>query len=300
MQRSRVAAALLALLAVISISVAAATLDRTADGSGGLGAGDTGGTGAGDGRFSIDVSPDGVTPIVSAPGWIVEWLVRLLFLLVVLSALYAGYLLLREHGPRTAAVVAAVGGMFGLLLYWLLGVGGDDAGRNRTGGSNETSLVPGGGVPGGGESSLPAADPPTALAAIFVLALLGAGVVLVRATGDDEFAPEPETVSGDDGDVSAVGRVAGETADRIARGAVADNEIYRAWREMTDHLDVTNPATSTPSEFAAAAVDAGMDPADVTVLTTLFEEVRYGDASVTTDREERAVEALRNIEEGYA
>ncbi|MFD1597698.1 DUF4129 domain-containing protein [Halobellus rarus] len=76
--------------------------------------------------------------------------------------------------------------------------------------------------------------------------------------------------------------------------------MYRAWVEMTAHLDLDRPQSSTPGEFAAAAVDAGMDPDDVDELTRLFEAVRYGDERVTDARADRAVAALRRIESAYA
>jgi len=78
-----------------------------------------------------------------------------------------------------------------------------------------------------------------------------------------------------------------------------ENEVYRAWREMTGHLDVENPESSTPAEFAAAAESVGMDDAHVAELTDLFREVRYGGAAATDDREQRAIDALRAIESTY-
>jgi hypothetical protein len=66
---------------------------------------------------------------------------------------------------------------------------------------------------------------------------------------------------------------------------------------MTRHLDVPNPESSTPAEFAAVAVEAGIDREDVEELTALFEAVRYGGESPTEDRERRALEALRSVEE---
>ncbi|NHN47773.1 DUF4129 domain-containing protein [Halostella sp. JP-L12] len=99
---------------------------------------------------------------------------------------------------------------------------------------------------------------------------------------------------------SAIGRAAGRAADRIEESVDVENEVYRAWREMTGHLDVDRPESSTPGEFADAAVDAGMSADDVEELTGLFEEVRYGGMDPTDDREERAVDALRRIETTYA
>jgi hypothetical protein len=121
---------------------------------------------------------------------------------------------------------------------------------------------------------------------------IGAVVGAVRASpGDDD-----EEGTTDEETVAAVGRVAGRAADRIETGVDVENEVYRAWRSMTDHLDVDRPDSATPAEFAAAATDAGFDPADVNELTELFETVRYGGEAATAERERRAVAALRRIE----
>ncbi|MBV0923852.1 DUF4129 domain-containing protein [Halomicroarcula limicola] len=136
----------------------------------------------------------------------------------------------------------------------------------------------------------------------FALVVL-AGVVLFRATDAETWAAtDGDTETGDGAateDPTALGEAAGRAADRIADDAPLDNVVYRAWREMTDALDVPDPETSTPGEFQAAAVDAGMDSEDVAVLTDLFETVRYGDQPATEERERRAERALRNVERTY-
>lgn len=68
---------------------------------------------------------------------------------------------------------------------------------------------------------------------------------------------------------------------------------------MASRLPAANDRSKTPREFADAAIDAGLDPDDVEDLTDLFRTVRYGDAGATADREARAVETLRRIEERY-
>nr|WP_197407776.1 DUF4129 domain-containing protein [Halobacterium noricense] len=145
-------------------------------------------------------------------------------------------------------------------------------------------------------------SPPTVLLGLLAVAVLF-GIVAFRATGDDEPderdpVPEPAPETDDDA-LGAIGTVAGEAADRIAENADVENETYRAWREMTEYLDVANPEASTPAEFAAAARDAGMDREHVDELTDLFRAVRYGGAEATDDREQRAVDALRAIESSY-
>lgn len=134
-----------------------------------------------------------------------------------------------------------------------------------------------------------------ALGVVLVLALV---VLRSRSRSAAAAEAEVEDVPGDIGDT------AGETADRIAAGddtgaGQLDNEVYRAWAEMAGHLDIDDPETTTPREFARAAVDSGMDPEDVSALTGLFEAVRYGEQSPTADVEERAVDVLRRIERRY-
>jgi hypothetical protein len=138
---------------------------------------------------------------------------------------------------------------------------------------------------------------------LLLLAILVLPVVAVfgiRRRGEADEAPDQASQAAPDEPLSGVARVAGEAADRIEGSAGdVDNEVFRAWKRMTDHVDVPDPKTSTPAEFARAARDAGMDEEDVTLLTDLFRAVRYGGEAPTADREERAIEALRKIEAAY-
>nr|WP_303646993.1 DUF4129 domain-containing protein [Haloarchaeobius salinus] len=133
-----------------------------------------------------------------------------------------------------------------------------------------------------------------------------AGVWVVRSGDDDEESelvtaadPDEETDPPDSPDVGAVAAAAGRAADRIEERPGTENEIYRAWVEMTRHLPVDHPDTSTPREFEAVAVEAGFDADAVGELTDLFESVRYGQESATAEREDRAVEALRRLEDQF-
>lgn len=133
------------------------------------------------------------------------------------------------------------------------------------------------------------------------LLLVGAALVTtVRQRNESmEAAREaPEATSSHD--LDGVARVAGEAADRIEDSDVdTENAVFEAWRDMTSHLDVPDWRTTTPAEFRAAALDAGMSADDVATLTDLFRAVRYGGAEPTEEREERAIRALRSIEETY-
>lgn len=142
---------------------------------------------------------------------------------------------------------------------------------------------------------------PVLIAAVFGLALVAVAAVLFRASGDQTVTAfdEDEEAETEQADVADLAAAAGEAADRLEKhDADVDNEVYRAWWEMTSLLNVPDPETSTPGEFAGAAVEAGMDEAEVGQLTTLFEEVRYGRRDPEA-REERAIEIFREIESKY-
>jgi hypothetical protein len=311
-QRDLLGPLAIALLCVVAIAVASATLtdpvttagfDRDVGDGGDVGDGDqwnplTLNTSDGD-----EASDDGGSGPMGIATFCFPLLSTLrvkllaLLLLVVLS-----YELYRKMG--TIGVAAGVAAVLppGLLVYTFL----TDCGRPEASGggwsfmqgnvSNQTG-VGGAGGSGGGAAAV---DPPIALllfGAVVVVLLVAA---FVRSTGDDaEEEPEPEPEP-EDTDLAAVGDVAGEAADRIEGPADVENEVYRAWREMTGLLDVASPESSTPAEFEAAALGAGMSRSEVATLTDVFREVRYGGREPTPDREERAVEALRAIEDAHA
>ncbi|WP_159076998.1 DUF4129 domain-containing protein [Halococcoides cellulosivorans] len=122
-------------------------------------------------------------------------------------------------------------------------------------------------------------------------------VIVVLSSDDSPDDPQTERTRQSDADtaVAAVREAAGRAHDRLASGAALDNAVYRAWAEMVDALDVGDPETTTPQEFATHAIEAGMDRSAVEDLTLLFDEVRYGDRPVTDERERRARETLTAI-----
>ena len=81
---------------------------------------------------------------------------------------------------------------------------------------------------------------------------------------------------------------------RVVRGRL--NNPYEQTETADPEISQELP---TPGEFAAAAVDAGIDREDVVELTGLFERVRYGSEAATADREARALDALRRIDDQY-
>ncbi|QZY00424.1 DUF4129 domain-containing protein [Halobaculum rubrum] len=312
MDRRTLVTAALALLAVLALGVAAATLDSaTTSAAGGVGAGtapDDAGIGA-DGDGSIDLGGDEPSGEARLQ---LSVCVELLTRPGVQLALLGGVGLFLASMYRTTRswfisglFVAAALFPFGVLYLALISCGSNPTavaiGATESAVEN-TSLLPSGGGSSGANAAGEALSAPTALVGLLlVVAILGSVLLLFVSTGDDEDeladeAPEPPAPERR----QAVGARAGEAADRLESDADLENEVYRAWREMTGALAVDNPRSTTPAEFAAAAVDAGMAREDVTTLTEAFEAVRYGDEPATAEREREAVAALRRIEEAYA
>lgn len=308
---------LIAVLAILAIGVAAATLNSAVPAQGAIGTGPVGDVGdADDGGRGPDQGPGGFPlslgfgegiggiPFMPLPCLTILNDPRVLLAIAAIAAI-ALYALYRQLGP-----IAPVGLFFALapvavLIHSILTACTDvelpDGGTGSGTGGNATfsiglSEMVGGGAGGGGLPTISAA-----LIIILGTALVVAVVLLFRSTGDQtEPADEPVEADVDEDSMMAIGEAAGEAADRIEASAEADNEIYRAWREMTTYLDVPNPESSTPTEFADAAIEIGMDRDDVTELTDLFAAVRYGTTAPTEDREARAVVALRGIQATYA
>lgn len=144
-----------------------------------------------------------------------------------------------------------------------------------------------------------AALSPSLLFAAIVLGLCGVVGFLWLTTEADPPPVEHHRMDPDGPvDVDAVAGAAGRAAARMAAQADVENEVYRAWLEMTDHLGATRPETTTPAEFERLAIDAGMRENDVAELTRLFTDVRYGERPLA-GREDRAVAALERIERRY-
>jgi hypothetical protein len=273
-----------AVLAVLAVAVAAATLDSTV----------TSQAGGGDGWLAPGERPQpaGGSATVPVPALLIV-AIGVLALLAVLAYIADDWRQWLKAAVPTVVVVGAI-----LLLGRLL------AGENAPLDAEIPPITTGSGGVGGGSGTGAGSgagtlelSPPLVLAAALGIGLVGLALVAVRgdsAGGNEENPGEEEAAA------AAVGRAAGRAADRLEDGTDLDNEVYRAWREMTDLLDVDRPAASTPGEFAEAAVAAGLGRADVEDLTRLFEDARYGGREPTADEEGRAVETLRRIERRYA
>lgn len=286
MARRRLVIVLAALLTVAALGFTATAID---DGPGGDGA--TGGTEA-------DTTGSSTGEDTSADESVALVLAVLLVTLAVGSIAYAAY---RDSMPRwlVAVLLAAA-----VILLALIAVGhyiDPPPSDERTGESTpEPSDPPDATTPdssqGTGETG--SSGPLSTVQTLAVLlALLAGGAVVVA-----QFSTSNKGESEDDAETdesAAVGEAAGRAADELEETTLS-NAIFRAWREMTDAVDVDDPETTTPAAFEDAAVDAGLVREDVATLTTLFREVRYGDAPASPEREQRARETLRRIEETYA
>ncbi len=311
--RSALRALALALLAVVALSVVAATIDSTVVSSGGpvgFGGGETGGAVAGD-TDETGTQPSGDSSgSLSIPTPCFPWLLSPGVLAVVaLVFVLLGAYAYRETGSLLPplAIFAAVGPPVVLLFALLTGCRREFSFSSRAAAAaRNVSFLPAGdgGSLGQGGNAAQSVSPPTVLFGLLLaVALAVAAFMLVTGTGDSPAADDEVTPADEDegSNVAAVGRAAGAAAQRIEDGdADVENEVFRAWGEMTALLDVPNRRAATPAEFAHSAVDAGMDRDDVDDLTTLFEEVRYGGFEATPERERRAVDALRSIERAYA
>jgi len=311
-KRDTLLAVVLALLAVVALGVAAATLDSAVSlGGGGFGGGEGDAPSAGDesGDPGLSPSPGGELSLATQP--VCYEFLREPPALMLLSGVLLAIAAIAYRDTRSPLAAFAAAGAVGLpvgLLWAALatcGTGSTESEFDIGVAGLDEGILPegaaGGGGAGGGEGA--ASAPELLFALVVVVALVASVGVLLLAGGDDEATRGSTAAVGDDpeepeADLAAVGRTAGRAADRI-EASDADNEVYRAWRDMTRVLDVDRPASSTPAEFAAAAVAAGVDEEPVEALTGAFERVRYGGEDATDDRERRAVEALRRIEERH-
>jgi hypothetical protein len=278
--------------AVLAVSLVAATIESTVtpDASGSPGP-----AGPGEG-VSPPTGPD-VTPGEALQIPFLQEIVSVLAVLVLLAVLVYAI----KYWRRTVAAIAlfVVGVAIVALLLTLLDPSLPPLDRPAMDQSN-TSLPCRGDAGQSGHANRPSL--PTVLL-LFVLAAVLVGTLIPAvprspSETDDDTATTPRQEP--DVDPAAVGDAAGRAADRLEDEAAVDNEVFRAWREMTTLLDVRNPEASTPAEFASAAVEAGLDRDDVDELTRLFEDVRYGEYDASAERERRAITIFRRIEDRYA
>ncbi|MFC6951742.1 DUF4129 domain-containing protein [Halorubellus litoreus] len=303
-ERARVVA--VGVVCVLAVAAAAATLAAPAPTDEAPGGGSLQDDGPADEQGE---GGDSAADPIGSPGELdieigacIPWLYSASFWAVVGGVTIAGWLYARHRQDALAATAYVSVLALPFTFVWLL------LSKCGTDENAPQSIVPSDVVatPEGGDATFGILGDagqfasPTWLVA--VVAVVGVGAFALALARDAQNAEDPDERVPDAveppeaHDVDELREAAGRAADRIEGSAGVDNEIYRAWVEMTEHLDVDHPDASTPGEFRRAAVDAGVDPATVGELTDLFERVRYGDEPPTEETEARAVDALRRME----
>jgi hypothetical protein len=110
--------------------------------------------------------------------------------------------------------------------------------------------------------------------------------------------------AGGDGDGPATDRSAtvpdrGTSTSLAADAPPADNEVYRAWRDLRERVTARSDvdvAPLSPREVAATARRNGLASDAAAELTALFRRVRYGDHTASEDREHRAAAARERLD----
>ncbi|QSG01678.1 DUF4129 domain-containing protein [Natranaeroarchaeum sulfidigenes] len=290
--------AIIAGMAIFAVAYAAATLESTIQPEGG----------GGDGTIGDGDGGSGVVPVAqseSPPGETITipFLDEILAILAValLVGLIAYVLIYRRQAFAMFLVIVA-----SLVVLYLLSTVLDptaippDVPELEPG--DETPVGDGSGEGWGDGTGVDPTQPsPSALLVVLIvgLSVIGGVLALLRTPTDDSDESTQQSTGGGE-NAAAIGRAAGRAADRLEAEVDVDNEVYKTWREMAELADVDTPESSTPGEFADAAVETGLGRADVTELTRLFEDVRYGNAEPSEERERQAITIFRRIENRYA
>lgn len=292
MDRKTAEIVIVALVALAVVALAAATLDSTSSPGGGGGLGGANGSG---GAFlpndSVNVSTYDVD--LDPPRWAILSL-TLLGIIGAIWYLWNNPLEVLELVLGMAVLFAAL-----LMLVELLSeLFGTPLGKTGGGLFSEGFSLFGGSVEDPTSTTFPVTSVELLVVIVLGVVLVWAVLWLTKEPSSREPVSGAEETSTTE-DARLIGQTARTAANRIEADAPVDNEVYRAWAEMTELLDVPNPDSSTPADFAVAAVEAGMRREDVEELTALFRAVRYGSSEATPGRERRAVEAFRRIESAY-
>ncbi|SEP27995.1 protein of unknown function [Halogranum amylolyticum] len=73
------------------------------------------------------------------------------------------------------------------------------------------------------------------------------------------------------------------------------DDVEAAWHELVQAAGVNRPHAKTPAECADEAVAAGYDPDAVYQLRRAFEDVRYGEMTLTDDHREQVARSRREL-----
>jgi len=290
--------AIIAGMAIFAVAYAAATLESTVRPEGGGGDGTIGGGEGGSGVVPVNQSEPPPGETITIP--YLDEILTIFALMVLLGAIAYVVIYRRQALAMVLVILASL-----LVLYILSAVLDPTAIPSDIAGlepGDETPIGDGSGEGwGDGDGVDPTQPSPPALLVLLILGLTVLGGLLALVGTNTEGSDESvQRSTGSSEDAAAIGRAAGRAADRLESEDDVDNEVYNAWREMAELTDVDTPESSTPGEFAAAAVEAGLGREDVTELTRLFEDVRYGNTQPSEERERQAITIFRRIESRYA
>jgi len=302
MTYNKLTTAAIAVLAVTAIATAAATLHSEQTPVSGEGSATLGGPGGPESGSDSGLVGSESVATGGTPSELLRTLLRYSLLLVAVFVPVGAYLLYRVYGLRgsSVAVLVVVFLVISSAVFLLSGsLTPKNVDQSKNGGlfDGNTYSLPGGGATSGTEATPILRNTPVILILGIGLAVVIGAVVVARSKGGDAEESPSEPVESNE--IASLDRTAGRAATRMENTTEPINELFRAWKDMTTYLDVERPRSSTPQEFATAAVEAGMDRGDVAELTELFRHARYGDTPVTREREKRAISALRRIETTY-
>ena len=308
--RGRVVPVAVVLLCIVALGLGAATLTSVSDGGGGdplvSAPNETHDRSEGEGQIERETGEREEAPLVEAETHCIagydETDVTWVAFLVAIGASVLVFVHRREVTP---AVIAFPLVLFSLLLVISLVFAalacptpGEEVASTVD--EQNTSLESVDQLLGSEDGETTAVDSHLRLGGLFlafVVAVVLAGLYASRHTVTTDVDEES---TGHTDQQTQLGAVAGTAVAEFESDVPLENAVYRAWAAMTRTLDIENPTTATPAEFEEAALRAGLDRENVSELTALFEEVRYGTAPPTAEREERARAALRRIEQRHA
>lgn len=306
MYRRIAGVATIALIAVLALALAAATLPSPVvveDGSVGEGTGSGVGSGTGDGAGLADSGfepPAWLAPLIAATFALLRVLGTLAVLLLLALLIYVTVTrrealieALRDLLRRVPSAIAQATVLAAVVLVLLVLFSEGSV-------PPSAPVVPFAGEGGGDASSSASLSPApittlavvVGLAAVSALALWGVrSRFRTQSTAEEPAVEEESSV-----DATELSQVAGRAADQLESDEASADAVVTAWREMATLVTRGDRRTATPRQVTAWAIAAGYDPEDVETLTRLFEDVRYGDVALSKAQQQRALRAFRRIE----
>lgn len=152
-------------------------------------------------------------------------------------------------------------------------------------------VVPIAKVSGRGLVRFPRAVGALTVAPFQALGGLGSGDGLLSSLRDGIERPSLFDSAGDESGPSS-GRAEPAEDDGLDVDSLS---VRDAWAAMTEHVTVSNPASTTPGEYARAAIERGLPAEPVQRLTDLFREVEYGGRPQSEDRTAAARAAVERL-----